>query len=345
MVLKQLLEHKSGKLSEYLSKKFGRTIRISSITKLGEGCHGVAYKAISKKNESFILKQFSEKGRNLEFKEDRIREALLIQRTANELDNHIRIHNVSYVDSSNKLSDYPYVEPIIIMEEIQQEEYFKDLDSIATKKELSMTDKIKIKKIALYLAQLHSKKLNPKYYHRYLKDWFSFGILELVNELRPSLGENKVFDLKKKFLEFEHDLHLHESRCSQIHGEFFPGTIHFDTNNDLKTYDMRRIGAGEPADDVGSILFNFYAFSFQAHGEVTPWFEEAADLFLDTYIGETADVEIIQFLPAFMAYRCLILAHPDIVPMNEESRKLLRDFLFDLVTMKQYDKNKFEKYK
>lgn len=341
MTLNRLIEIKNGSISKYLSNHFNKKILIKEIHKLGAGCHGTAYKATSTDNESFILKQFNIDGRNMEFIEDRIKESLLIKRTSSEMENHVKTHSIAEVEDAS-IKEISQNEPIIIMEEVKGAEYFSELADIAKSKKLTQTNKNHISIIAQYLANIHSKKKPQKLYHRYLKDWFGYGILELTNELQQSMSKNKLFDLKKEFLLWEDRISRLNNRCKMIHGEFFPGTIHFDKDV-FHTYDMRRIGAGEPADDVGSMLFNYYSFSIMEFGKVIPCFAEAAELFLSTYIKESNDNKIVDVLPCFMAYRCLILTNPSIVPMSKENRKVMQDLLQFLVKEKKLSHKKIMK--
>lgn len=318
-----------------MSKKLKKHVKIDSLEFLGKGCHGIAYKATATSGETYVLKQFLENGRNMDYFEDRVKEALQIKRTSAELPNHIPIHHLATFNRG-ELTEFPETDPIIIMDEIKHSNYFSDLSKF--KEELTAQQKLRIEKIARYLAHIHSKKRPSELYDRYLKDWFSTGILELTNQL-----PNNQLTRKKMFLQWEHKLSSKSHRCSLIHGEFFPETIHFTPKNTLKTYDMRRIGAGEPADDVGSMLFNYYAYSLQNHDIVLPVYKHAAKIFLDTYLKRTNDKEILKILPCFMAYRCLILTHPTIVPMENSTRNKFSKLLSTLLKMNTFKYSMFDK--
>jgi hypothetical protein len=259
-----------------------------------------------------------------------VRESLLFKRTANDLPSHIKVFDVlQYVDE--KLASLPDVTPIIIMEEAKHDDYFSDLSAISKQQKLEARDIKRIKIIAQQLAHIHSKRSPSEHYFRYLKDWFGFGILELTNELDGICTDDEIKNLKYLFIDWEHFLAKHPQRCRRIHGELFPGTIKFSPQDEFITYDMRRIGAGEPADDVGSLVYNYLFHSIVNHKTILPCFAEAAELFLKTYIEESHDNDIVRFLPVFMAYRCLICIHPNILPISLETKKSLKKLLYVLL--------------
>jgi len=342
MGIKEIVENKSGILSNYLSNLLKKQIKIKKIEFLGQGLHGEAYKATTFDDETYIIKEFMDWGRNLEFAEDRIGEAIKLKRTANDMPGHVKIFG-NMQHSNNQLKDLSEENPIIVMEEAKYEEYFSDLEEINQSQKLSEKAKRRIIIIAEKIAEMHSKEQLKELYSKYLKDWFSLGILELTNELEPICTEKEVKEIKHYFLDWEHQLYKNSKRCRRIHGELFPGTIKFSPNDEFITYDMRRIGAGEPADDLGSVLYNYLFYPLSTHGKILPCFHEAAELLLDTYLKKTNDRDITKFLPCFMAYRCLICTHPTIVPIPDKTKKQLKKMLFSLLRQKELDLDKIIK--
>ena len=341
MSIKEILKNKSGILSTYLSKRFNKEIQIKEIQDLGTGVHGHAYKAISLENESFIIKEFMDSGRNLEFNEDRLREALLHKRTANQTPGHIKVHDIIQLEN-NKLTPINESNPIIVMEEALYDEYFSDLNNISKNQQLTERDKERIKILAQKIAEIHKHKEPKEHYLRYLRDWFGLGILDLTNEL-TNFTQKETQLVNHLFIDWQHLLAKNSDRCTRIHGELFPGTIKLGPNNEFVTYDMRRIGAGEPADDTGSVIYNFLFQSILDHKKIIPCFEEAAKLFLNEYIKHSKDKEITKFLPVYMAYRCLICTHPTIVPIPKETKMQLKKLLFNLLKQKDLDLDKITK--
>jgi len=342
MGIKEIIENKSGILSNYISNLLKKEIKIQKIEYLGKGLHGEAYKATTSNNETYIVKEFMDWGLNLEFPEDRISEAIKLKRTANDLPGHVKIFG-NLQHSNNEIKELTNENPIIVMEEAKYDEYFSDLSEISKSQELSEKAKQRIKILAEKIAEMHSKKQPANLYSKYLKDWFSLGILELTNELKPICTEAEAKQIKHSFLDWEHILYKNSDRCKRIHGELFPGTIKFGPNNEFVTYDMRRIGAGEPADDVGSVAFNFLLQSILDHKKILPCFEEATKLFLSEYIKHSKDNEITKFLPVYMAYRCLICVHPEIIPIPKETKIQLKKILFTLLKQKDLDLDKIIK--
>ncbi len=342
MTIRQIINKKTGVLSSFLSNRFQNSIKIYKIEHLGSGFHGTAYKATSTNKQTFILKEFLESGRNLEFPEDRIRESLLIKRTSNQIPFHNKIFDVVQFDD-NQLTPIKDATPVIIMEEVTNPDYFTDLSMISRSQELSIIDVTRIKIIAQTLAHIHSENQPAHYYLRYLRDWFGNGILDLTNTIHTLFNEDEIIKLNYKFIEWEHQLSKKKNRCKKIHGEFFPGTITFSSENKLKTFDMRRIGAGEPADDVGSIIFNYMYQSIIDHNTIITCFVESINIFLHEYLLRSKDYELKKFLQVFIAYRCLICIHPDLVPIPLSKKERLKKMIFPLLNQKEFDLSQIAK--
>lgn len=313
-------------LQKHLQEEFSETSPIKEIKQLGSGEHGEAAKITLENNTTYILKTWKEQGRNLQFPEDRLRESHRIQRTSKLIPNHVPIHAILDAQARVLKAEKSYV----LMQEVTQQPYSEVLRKTCKEDTLNEKQKGSVQAIATYLATTH-KQADPKYYEEYLKDWYATGILELINE---SIPKNKRLWYKKKFLAYENKLSSKSHRCRIIHGEFFSENIFFK-NNEVHTYDMRRIGYGEPADDVGSMANDFYMTSILEHGRITPETFQTVKLFLNTYLNQTKDEELLEIIPAFMAYRALIIANPNIVPLEEKQRQRVRSFLRFLLKQKK----------
>ena len=330
-------------LKRLISEKIKEDVEISNIVKIGEGCHGSAFKVSLNNNQNIILKYFNNYGRNLKEYENRIKEAFQFQRTSSLIPNHVRIFDIVHLNEE-KFEKYEKNEPIILMEEVIGDEYFSDLLNIL-KHGASKKDFERVEIISNYLINLHSNVGENETYQLYLKDLYSNGILELTNELRNNFSDIEIFEIKKRFLELEEQLSKEQKRCRKIHGEYFPGTIHFNIENNKKqTYDMRRFGFGEVCDDFGSMLINYFIFPIQINGEIKKEFIDIANKFYKSYTQKSSDNKIDNYLHYFMGYRLLILVNPNIVPMKEENRKKIKKILFKLLQFEKYKHNEFSSY-
>ncbi|MEM2962394.1 MAG: aminoglycoside phosphotransferase family protein, partial [Candidatus Bathyarchaeia archaeon] len=90
---------------------------------------------------------------------------------------------------------------------------------------------------------------------------------------------------------------------------------------------------GEPADDIAAMTINYIFFSLRYNdGEFTEPFTRLVEAFLDAYIGETDDEEILEVIQPFYAWRALVLASPLWYPdLPEGVRRRLINFIFQVL--------------
>lgn len=337
------LNRRDGKLSAYLSKRFSRPLRVDSVSLLGEGVHGTAYKITTKEGSSFILKRFKEGGRNLQFPEDRHREAFLAKRTHNLIPHHVKAHDLVTVTPQG-LETAHIQDLFLVLQEAKGLDYSHNLTTIADKKELSPEDYEHLTTIVKSLCDIHSIRGEPSYYRRYLQDWYGNGILDLLNEMRQFYPQQTIKKLKQQFLEIEHTLSSRSERCRVIHGEFFPGTIRFDGSH-IQLYDSRRFGYGEPADDYGSFVVNLAITSLLHYGTIKEPFITMINHTITTYQSTMNDPDLEWIILPFMAYRALIVANPAIVPLKpSDSARMMRLSTF-LLSQKRFNIKKLQTFR
>ena len=77
---------------------------------------------------------------------------------------------------------------------------------------------------------------------------------------------------------------------------------------DFSVLDRSRGEWGEPADDVAALGINFLFYGLRS--PTAEPFHFLFCTFLETYLRESHDQEILETLPPFLAFRALVIAHP-----------------------------------
>jgi Phosphotransferase enzyme family len=103
-------------------------------------------------------------------------------------------------------------------------------------------------------------------------------------------------------------------RLSKVHGDFHPWNILFGEGTDFSLLDRSRGEWGEPADDVAALAVNYLFFGLRRGSDDDNTVSEPFDIlfhtFMETYLRDSGDQEILEVLPPFFAFRALVVAHP-----------------------------------
>lgn len=123
--------------------------------------------------------------------------------------------------------------------------------------------------------------------------------------------------------------------------------ILFREGTDFSLLDRSRGEWGEPADDVAALSVNYLFFGLRKSAPRDPAvvaepFLSLFRAFLDVYLRESGDREILEVLPPFFAFRALVIAHPRWYPALADgtraalirfARRMLEDAPFDPETL------------
>jgi hypothetical protein len=107
---------------------------------------------------------------------------------------------------------------------------------------------------------------------------------------------------------------------------------------DFSVLDRSRGEWGEPADDVSALGINYLFFGLRKaardgrRGVAEP-FLTLFSLFLDSYLADSHDGELLDVMPPFLAFRALVIAHPRWYPtLPPGVREALLGFARSLMT-------------
>jgi len=280
---------------------------------------------------------------------DRAWQALYGHTAYNSFPRHARSLDVGLVRASGQLASVAdATEFFQLVEKVEGTLYWRDLERLL-EAPLDEPDIVRVEALARFLAQAHRVKHDePTLYQRRIRELVGhgeclMGILDSYPHPYPLLRLEICEELERGAVSWRWRLRERAHRLSQTHGDFHPWNILFRDGSDFSLLDRSRGEWGEPADDVAALGVNYLFFGLrkaargQAPGTPAP-FGYLFRVFLETYLRESGDYEILEVLPPFFAFRALVIAHPGWYPelpsavrcsLIHFSRCMMRDTRFD----------------
>jgi aminoglycoside phosphotransferase (APT) family kinase protein len=237
------------------------------------------------------------------------------------------------------------------MERAEGKHYFHDLEALSKKEKIETSDIVKIQSMTSYLAKIHAvKKDSKQLYLRKIRDTIGHGeCLMGVFDTYPegTISYDEMAEIEKKCVDWRARLKPKFKRLCQVHGDFHPGNIWFQNNQDFILLDRSRGSWGDAADDVTALTINYIFFSINRFGELYGPYLEAMNLFYDKYVSESGDEELFEVVAPFYAFRGVVVAnpvfYPDVRPENRVKifnfvRGVLDDDSFKIDNINEYIK-------
>jgi hypothetical protein len=316
------------------------------ISKLGSGVQGSGYlisMCTAGVCKSYVVKTLFPEGLGHDYPSDRAGVFLLDLEEYKNLPRHVRALDVlAELEDGGVKSIMGGKEYYLLMEVAEGIDYFKDLEAFRNKEKLDAAGISKIKAMASYLARIHSKKKESRsLYLRKVRDTIGHGeCLMGVFDTYPdgTLSSAEMADIEKMCIDWRAKLRGKEYRLSMIHGDFHPGNIWFQDDNDFVLLDRSRGPWGEPADDVTALTINYIFFSLRVHGDVRGVYLEGLRLFFDEYLRATGDEEILGVLAPFYAFRGVVVANPVFYPdVTPDVRLKIFSFVKHILSVDKFD--------
>ena len=114
----------------------------------------------------------------------------------------------------------------------------------------------------------------------------------------------------------------------RIHGDFHPFNLLFTDQSELSLLDASRGSAGDAADDVCALAVNFLFFALENEQRWATCFQPLWRRFWTSYQELSRDVELLNVVAPFLAWRGLVLANPVWYPhVTSSARSRLFDFI------------------
>jgi Phosphotransferase enzyme family. len=280
-----------------------------------------------------------------EYISDRVSNIILAYKTFNRLPKHAKAISIGYFTESDdivKIDDFK--EFFLLVEFIQGQLYYKDLEDIKSRGELKDKDIERCRRLSNYLSQIHSlKSKDYKLYMRRIRDLIGHGecIFGLVDSYPSSFehfSEKEFIEFEKNLINWRWKLKKYSHRLSVIHGDFHPWNIFFFDNDDFIVNDRSRGEYGDPADDVSALTINYLFYSIQKYKKLHGPFETLWLSFFENYLRFTDDEEILRVIQPYFAWRSLVVANPIWYPnLDSAVRKLLFNFTKNVLNIDYFD--------
>ncbi|MEM2122765.1 MAG: phosphotransferase [Candidatus Bathyarchaeia archaeon] len=340
------------KVKKYLEDLYGGGVELKGISRIGMPAGVEDFKGFGYGTPYLIEFEWNGKPHKLVFNTmkgdmfghehpwDRAHSLLMAYSTFNRLPRHVKALDVGVLMEDGSLDSLGgFREYFLVTEYVEGVEYWRDLDRIGRTGRLTRLDMERCKALSRYLAEVHSEKLEaPHLYRRRIRELIGHGecIMGLVDSYPVDRGlpsQGDLQSIERRCLEWRWRLRDRHHRLSQVHGDYHPWNILFRRGVDFTVLDRSRSEWGEPADDVAAMTINYMFFSLRyKDGVLSEPFTRLVEGFLETYIDETGDGEVLEVIQPFYAWRALVLASPLWYPdLPEKVREKLIGFIFQVL--------------
>jgi hypothetical protein len=280
---------------------------------------------------------------------DRAWQAIFGHTAYNSFPRHVRSVDVGLVRSSGALvSAADAAEFFQLVEKAEGQLYWLDLDRLLSLP-IRELDRERARELARFLARAHAgKRDEPTLYQRRIRELVGhgeclMGILDSYPHPYALLPPDECEQIERALVSWRWRLRGRAHRLSRVHGDFHPWNLLFREGVDFSVLDRSRGEWGEPADDVSALGINYLFFGLrksaaESGGGVAEPFLDLFRSFLDTYLAESADRELLEVLPPFFAFRALVIAHPRWYPaLADATRAALLAFAKAMAAPRPFD--------
>jgi hypothetical protein len=287
-----------------------------------------------------------------ERRSDRAANIILDFDTFNHLDRHVTAQGIGAFTSGGELQALMETgEFFLVTPFVEGRLFAKDLINLKSAAQLLPEDRQRILALAGYLAEIHAtKNEQPSLYRRCIRDLLGQGegIMGLIDSYPDDFScapASRLQAIEHSLIDWRWQLKNRYERLSQVHGDFHPWNILFQSDHEFVVLDRSRGEWGEPADDVTALSINLIFFSLQQHGSLRGVFRVLFDIFWEEYIRITQDVELNLVVQPFFAWRALVLAHPTWYPsLENDIREKLFNFIENILLENWFDPREINRY-
>jgi hypothetical protein len=356
-------------VTEYLASLYNADVKVLRIWRLGEkpedsgdlkgfgyGFPYVIEFKLGKETKRVVLETMRPGGFGHDHFSDRAQAILLQNDTFGKLPRHVRSVDAGAFEDATLKSVGKCTEFFILTEFVEGKLYHLDLDHIKETGKINKQDEARCVALSDYLVDIHKVKNDaPELYVRRIRDLVGhgeciMGLLDSYPKDFDCVDRSYFVDLEKTCVTWRWKLKEKTHRLSQVHGDFHPWNLLFRGSSDFTALDRSRGEWGEPADDIAALTINYLFYSVQKYGKLTGGFERLFRLFWENYLRKSGDSEVLDVIPAFFAWRGLVVASPVWYPNLSLSvrvkllnfvKNVLQHDCFDLVNVNAY----FELYR
>jgi len=262
---------------------------------------------------------------------DRAQTLLWEHASFNRLPQHVRALDVGGFTAHGDLIPLGSVEEFFLLTEyVEGQGYFVDLARLQAGGELTELDRARADALCDYLVAIHQVPgPNPELYHRSIRELLGQGecIMGLTDSYPPSdalFSPQALEQVETLCVGWRWRLKQFPHRLRQIHGDFHPWNILFQSGTQFRLLDRSRWEFGDPADDLASLTLNYVFSSLQRSGRVEGPLGDLFDRFWQRYLESSRDREMLSIIAPFLAFRALVMASPVWYPsLSASVRKTL----------------------
>jgi aminoglycoside phosphotransferase (APT) family kinase protein len=266
---------------------------------------------------------------------DRAQMMLWDYSTFNRLPRHVRsIDAGAFRRDGSTVSLGDAEEFFVLTEYAEGRCYVEDFTKLRHDPELTELDVARADALCDYLLEIHSvKQDDPELYGRRIRELIGhseciMGLIDTYPSRRDIVERKLLMDIEQRCVDWRWRLKDRVHRLCQVHGDFHPWNILFREGTDFVLLDRSRGEWGEPADDVTCLTMNYLFFSLQRSGRIDGNFEVLFRRFWERYLTKSGDVEMLQVVAPFFAFRGLVMAHPIWYPnLENDVRQKLFNFI------------------
>ena len=351
-----MVDFKIEEIEKYLSFLYNDNVTDIKLNELGSGCVGTGHSldfTINGERKRKILKTLFTSNLGMDHFSDRAGSLLLAHSHYKKIPRHIQSVDVCGVlEEGSMISIGKAKEFFILMDEAKGEDMFDDFARMAKEERLSEKDRKRILELSDYLVQLHKEKSEDNkesLYKRCLRGVVGgntsiMSIVDMYPKNQAWICEYELQQMIKESVKFWSEHKFNSSRLCQVHGDFHPGNIWYNEEDEFTLLDRSGMTFGEAADDLTPFSINFIFYSFKENGALVGACKEGFNLFWQNYLDKSQDENILNVAAPFFALRSMVVINPifydDFFGSKDRANKIRRDIFY--LALRMLEKGKFD---
>ena len=355
----------SANIERYLQSLLAKPVKVLALTVLGQSKQDKAVKACGYGTPVLVdyqidggqpmravLHTMSPGPFGHEQMSDRAQVLLWEHEAFNRLPGHVRSLDVGGFAQDGGLISLGQVDELFLLTEYAEGEgYFLDLARLQDGGLLMELDLARAGALCNYLITIHQVPgTDPRLYTRRIRELVGHGecIMGLADSYPlddPVVTPPLLEEIEHLSVKWRWRLKNFTHRLRQVHGDFHPWNILFQSGTDFRVLDRSRGEYGDPADDMASLTLNYVFSSLQRSGRLEGAFATLFQRFWELYLEKSGDLEILDVIAPFYAFRGLVMASPVWYPaLAQPIRKKLVTFIRTVLEADRFDPSLVNEY-
>ncbi len=351
-------------LTDYLTRQFGTGLSLVSYGRIGQESsesdlkgfgYGKPIRVICRvkgRLRKWVLETMSPGPFGHEHPADRAQAMLWDFDSYGRLPRHVKAVDVgAFAEDGSLFSVAPAREFFVLTEWSNGTSYHVDFERLMNTGRLLTLDRRRAEALAQYVADIHRRRgHDPALYRRRIRELIGHG--ECIMGLTDSYPDQFAFidqallrDIEEACNRWRWKLRGWGDRLCQVHGDFHPWNVLFQTGTRFRVLDRSRGEWGEAADDVTAMTINYLFFSLRRWGRLQGPFEILFRRFWEVYLERSGDDRVLQTTAPFFAFRGLVLASPLWYPnLTVDVRRTIFRFVQSVLSDTWFDPANVNRY-